>query len=186
MASSTPQARAARYDWDSNEYTVGVRSYNEVMEGYRAQTGFTYGNRAKGVLKETHASSEYETRQAARKLSLVLRHLDAIDAAADNYDLALLTTLLRSPLIKTTLPSSLEALRLSPLLPDTRHDVIGHAWGSCAWRHCGARADVEEALAEIRVGLLEPEEVRFCTGIVRRAVEEVLAEVPKNARAKTI
>ena len=154
---------------------------------FHGPTRFTANTscRAKSAHK-THVSSEYETRQAIRQLSLVLRHLDAIDAAADAYDLDLLTTLLRSPLIKMTLPRSLEALRLSPLLPDSRHDIIGHAWGSCAWRHCGARADAEEALAEIRVGLLEPEEVRFCTGIARRAVEEVLAEVPKKNTRTTI
>ena len=44
--------------------------------------------------------------------------------------------------------------------------LIGFDWGSCAWRHCGARADAQEAVAELysSVGMLEPFECRFIIG----------------------
>ena len=44
--------------------------------------------------------------------------------------------------------------------------VIGFDWGSCAWRHCGAKADAQEAIAELYsdVGMLEPFECRFILG----------------------
>jgi hypothetical protein len=44
--------------------------------------------------------------------------------------------------------------------------VIGFDWGSCAWRHCGAKADAQEAIAELysNVGMLEPFECRFILG----------------------
>ena len=44
--------------------------------------------------------------------------------------------------------------------------LIGFDWGSCAWRHCGAKADAQEAIAELysNVGMLEPFECRFILG----------------------
>jgi hypothetical protein len=45
-------------------------------------------------------------------------------------------------------------------------NLIGFDWGSCAWRHCGAKADAQEAIAELysNVGMLEPFECRFILG----------------------
>ena len=45
-------------------------------------------------------------------------------------------------------------------------NLIGFDWGSCAWRHCGAKADAQEAIAELysNVGMLEPFECRFVLG----------------------
>lgn len=45
-------------------------------------------------------------------------------------------------------------------------NLIGFDWGSCAWRHCGAKADAQEAIAELynNVGMLEPFECRFIIG----------------------
>lgn len=39
-------------------------------------------------------------------------------------------------------------------------------WKSCAWRHCGALADAQEAIDELdhHVGMLEPYECLFCLG----------------------
>ncbi|KAL7471553.1 hypothetical protein ACHAXS_011854 [Conticribra weissflogii] len=51
---------------------------------------------------------------------------------------------------------------------DTRElqSTIGFDWGSCAWRHCGAKADAQEAMAELysSMGMLEPFECRFIIG----------------------
>ena len=48
---------------------------------------------------------------------------------------------------------------------------------SCAWRHCGAQADAQEALAELYnlLGVLEPFECLFCLDIVERSLHDVLA-----------
>ncbi len=48
--------------------------------------------------------------------------------------------------------------------------LIGFDWGSCAWRHCGAKADAQEAVAELysNLGMLEPFECRFIIGKHRR------------------
>ena len=62
--------------------------------------------------------------------------------------------------------------------PDTE-DTIGFDWGSCAWRHCGALADAQEALDELDhlLGVLEPNEAIFCLDIVERSVRDILTVV---------
>ncbi len=76
------------------------------------------------------------------------------------------------------LEDSMDAIRTSPALHRTQSrrdrrdvandlpDLIGFDWGSCAWRHCGARADAQEAMSELynNVGMLEPFECRFIIG----------------------
>jgi hypothetical protein len=44
--------------------------------------------------------------------------------------------------------------------------LVGFDWGRCAWRHCGAKADAQEAIAELysNVGMPEPFECRFIIG----------------------
>ena len=41
--------------------------------------------------------------------------------------------------------------------------LIAFNWGSCAWRHCGAKADAQEAVAKLysNLGMLGPFECRF-------------------------
>lgn len=61
-------------------------------------------------------------------------------------------------------------------------ELIGHDWGSCAWRHCGAKADAQEAIAELynNVGMLEPFECRFIIDVVERSIRYVLAVTPDD------
>jgi hypothetical protein len=60
---------------------------------------------------------------------------------------------------------------------DALSSIIGFDWGSCAYRHCGALADAQEALDEIDhlLGVLEPFEVIFCLDIVERSLRDILA-----------
>jgi hypothetical protein len=66
-------------------------------------------------------------------------------------------------------PSSMP-LRTINYQQDDLPAIIGFDWGSCAWRHCGAKADAQEALAELysNVGMLEPFECRFVIGKCHR------------------
>jgi len=52
-------------------------------------------------------------------------------------------------------------------------NLIGFDWGSCAWRHCGAKADAQEAIAELysNAGMLEPFECRFILGEYMRNLQ---------------
>lgn len=63
-------------------------------------------------------------------------------------------------------------------------DMIGFDWGSCAWRHCGAKADAQEAIAELygSVGMLEPFECRFIIDVVERSIRDVLTVVPDDLK----
>ena len=67
---------------------------------------------------------------------------------------------------------------------DQLPELIGFDWGSCAWRHCGAKADAQEALAELytSVGMLEPFECRFIMDIMERSIRDVLLVVPDDLR----
>ena len=51
---------------------------------------------------------------------------------------------------------------------------------SCAWRHCGAEADAQEALAELNnlSGVLEPFECEFIIDIVDRSLRDMIAMIP--------
>ncbi|KAL3800434.1 hypothetical protein HJC23_011671 [Cyclotella cryptica] len=62
--------------------------------------------------------------------------------------------------------------------------IIGFDWGSCAWRHCGAKADAQEALAELysSVGMLEPFECRFVIDIIERSIRDILSVVPDELK----
>jgi hypothetical protein len=65
---------------------------------------------------------------------------------------------------------------------DQLPELIGFDWGSCAWRHCGAKADAQEALAELysSVGMLEPFECRFIIDIMERSIRDVLLVIPDD------
>ena len=60
------------------------------------------------------------------------------------------------------------------------NDVVGFDWGSCAWRHCGAISDIQEAIDEMDqlLGVLEPQEILFCLDIVERSLRDILSVVP--------
>ena len=65
---------------------------------------------------------------------------------------------------------------------DQLPELIGFDWGSCAWRHCGAKADAQEAIAELysSVGMLEPFECRFIIDIIERSIRDVLLVIPDD------
>ena len=60
------------------------------------------------------------------------------------------------------------------------NEVVGFDWGSCAWRHCGAISDIQEAIDEMDqlLGVLEPHEIMFCIDIVERSLRDILSVVP--------
>ena len=79
---------------------------------------------------------------------------------------------------------SLDVLKSSSAKSEELPETIGFDWGSCAWRHCGAKADAQEAIAELysSVGMLEPFECRFIIDIVERSIRDVLAVVPDDIK----
>ena len=93
----------------------------------------------------------------------------SMKALATNYEWDTLKEHIRNPTyFGQNLEQACYILKLSPdvyLSKDAR-DEVGFSWGSCAWRHCGALADAQEAIDQLdhQVGMLEPHECLFCLG----------------------
>jgi hypothetical protein len=107
-------------------------------------------------------------------LCQILQTIVELQGLAENYQWDNLRTVLHTAPV-----SKLEAAAssLRKLDPDA---VIGFDWGSCAWRHCGALADAQEAIDELDylLGVLEPYEALFCLDVVERSVRDMLTTVP--------
>ena len=136
-------------------------------------------------------TSKDQLQQAILQLYKSLDELDELKTMADDYDWEGMKEHLRPT--KNTLASdvstskreyalpmameySMDVLKSMPSSyyvnsPNTGNtggvsELIGFDWGSCAWRHCGAKADAQEAIAELysNVGMLEPFECQFIIG----------------------
>ena len=176
--------RTRRFEYDSNPSTPNILSYNEVMKSYRDNNVPAMRGEWLGP-----GSTEEDVREAALALWRVRSSLRSLSVMCKEYDWEGALELLHSPLLTTTLASTLTTLRTSRgILTDEARSEVGFSWGSCGWRHCGILADVQEALSELecRMGLFEPEECEFCIGVARRGVEEALEGVPERLRGKEI
>lgn len=174
------------------------RSYNEIMEQHRSERvprwnaleddDSSSGQRAISgmiarrnptIAKTNAVASKEQLQRAVLQLIQSLDELDELKALADDYNWEEMkqrldptaaindaTTTERLPL-PMVLEYSMDVLKAAPSgdLPE----LVGFDWGSCAWRHCGAKADAQEALAELHgsVGMLEPFECRFILGEFR-------------------
>jgi hypothetical protein len=121
---------------------------------------------------------------ATRTIQLSLLHLQTCQELTNNYEWDKLRIALQDPVLHAQLEQACSILKRAPdkfLGPEARNDVIGFDWGSCAWRHCGALADAQEALDEIDhlIGVLEPFEALFCLDIVERSFRDMLAVTEK-------
>ena len=100
-----------------------------------------------------------------------LLSLSKIRVAAEDYQWTTVREELQS--WKNAVEEAANALR--PVDP-----AVGFGWTSCAWRHCDALADWQEAVAELDTltGVLEPFEVIFCLDIIERSLRDMLAQAP--------
>jgi hypothetical protein len=130
-----------------------------------------------------------QIQQAVTQLYQALEELDELKAMSDNYQWDEMKELLhpissgvdndkhKESETRYALEYSMDVIKsfspanekTSTSISSTQNDykeLIGFDWGSCAWRHCGAKADGQEALAELysSVGMLEPFECRFVIG----------------------
>eukprot|EP00956_Cyclotella_meneghiniana_P001540 scaffold1734_cov64-Cyclotella_meneghiniana.AAC.6 len=161
-------------------------SYNEIMLEHRSDRVPRW-NIHKDRMLSTELSSTVasappnmeELQWAVLNLYQSLDELDNLKVMADNYQWdeikAAINPSNKQSSIRSTLEYSMDILKASSSIQSQERKegednniatVIGFDWGSCAWRHCGAKADGQEALAELysSVGMLEPFEVRFVIG----------------------
>jgi len=195
--------RAERYAWDGDARAAKIKNYNEIMEEHRDTSVAQWARlaergRTDGV---PYAGGPAEAADV-RALAAAVDAIDRGVVLAGKRDWDLLVPLLASEALKGGLGRAMESLRAGAaaaakergegravaLAAEASADLareIGFQWGSCAWRMCGALADVQEALSEVEAqcGLYEPEEATFCLLVARQGIVDVLALVPRNVRA---
>jgi hypothetical protein len=144
-----------------------VPSYNEVMLEHRQERVTRWRNTDElGVIEDMAVP--------IHTLCQILRSITDLQGLAENYQwVEMRTALHTAPL--SQLEKSASSLRKWD--PDA---VIGFDWGSCAWRHCGALADAQEAVDELDslLGVLQPYEALFCLDVLERSVRDMLTTVP--------
>lgn len=171
-------------------------SYNEIMLHHRSERV----PRWKDMSMKTYPVSMEQLEDAVSTLYKSLEELDELKVMANNYmwdDIrsylepitdGVATATTRS--LTMALEYSMDVLRTAPMhLSSTTSgsknvnelpNLIGFDWGSCALRHCGAKADAQEAVAELysELGMLESFEVLFIIDVVERSIRDVLAIIP--------
>jgi hypothetical protein len=148
---------------DDSSETRNIRGYNEVMLEHRQER----------VPRWRRTSGDVTTKSAIHILCECVRAVQRMQALANDYQWSSIRqTLQTKPMNQLELAAS--QLRRSD--PDA---VIGFDWGSCAWRHCGALADAQEALDELDhlLGILDPKEAVFCLDVVERSLRDILRTV---------
>jgi len=170
-------------DLESNTYE-NLLSYNEVMEKHRKNRIPLWNTDANmNPITKDIATTTIITRKdvndSVRTVQLaLLKILDCEDLARDYEWDQLITTIDTETLLRTDLEKACYVLKsANEFLSREARDEIGFDWGSCAWRHCGALSDYQEAIdaLEYQVGMLEPYECLFVLDVIERSLRDILA-----------
>ena len=160
--------------------TSNLPSYNEVMLQHRTERVPRWKDASVFNNKSPPAAAIHvmvQCLQTVQKLKLL----------AEDYQWESIRTCLHTEPLATQLEAAASQLRVLERHSGNAESVIGFDWGSCAWRHCGALADSQEALDELDylLGVLEPREALFCLDVVERSLREILASVNWKLADKT-
>lgn len=165
-----------------------IQSYNEVMERHRRERVPAWkGDESNRPYlsfrnKDSVATvSEADVKKAVAAVYDALRAVLKLKVLANDYDWDAMAEILDGPVLVSDLERAAATLQSSrDFLSDETREVIGFDWGACAWRHCGAAADAQESIAELRcrLGLFEPFECLFALDIVERSIRDMLAVIP--------
>lgn len=151
---------------------VNLPSYNEIMLHHRTET----------VPQWKKVPTEQTVQDAIHTVTTSLQKVWKLQDMANDYQWENVRSDLRVPPL-SDLPTAATVLFRQG--DAEQKAVIGFDWGSCAWRHCGAVADSQEALDELEqlLGVLEPYEAVFCLDIVERSLRDILAVILWNVAA---
>lgn len=160
-------------DDDDDDETAHILSYNEVMLWHRQVRVPEWREDFATASTTQRQQRQQQQAQAMHVLLECYQRLATLRQYATEYQWTSLRDALHKEPWSTQLESAASTLR-------SVDPAVGFSWGSCAWRHCGALADLQEAVDELDAlaGVLEPFEALFCLDIVERAVREMLAEAP--------
>jgi hypothetical protein len=148
-----------------------VPSYNEVMLFHRTVTIPQWKRQPSSSMIATAIHTVVES----------MLQLDEIRTMANSYQWDEIRQHIHSAPF-SDLPIQSSVLRQ---VSNEINDVIGFDWGACAWRHCGAISDIQEAIDEIDqlLGVLEPYEIIFCVDIIERSLRDILSVIPWQENA---
>lgn len=156
-----------------------IPSYNEIMLNHRT-------NRVPEWKQNFISQSD-----VVNAVDDIVRALEAVEELkldALDYNYVNMQMKLRQPILTSRLSYSTSILQQAKeyLNPEARA-TIGFDWGSCAWRLCGAKADAQEALAELynSIGMFEPFECLFTLDIVERSLRDMLDVIPNDYKTRT-
>jgi hypothetical protein len=155
-----------------------VPSYNEVLLEHRQERVTRWRAAASHSGDSSSSSSQAATMADVavpiHTLCQILASITNLQHLAENYEWKEMRTALHTAPV-SDLETAASSLRQWD--PDA---IIGFDWGSCAWRHCGALADAQEAVDELDslLGVLQPYEALFCLDVLERSVRDMLATVP--------
>jgi hypothetical protein len=161
------------------EELQSIPSYNEVLLEHRTERVPQW---------QIHSIVSQDVRDSVSTVQKSLLYLQECKTIAKNYDWEGLAAAVQHPLLHDELSKACGLLKnADQFLSLEARNEIGFDWGSCAWRHCGALADAQEALDELDhlIGILEPFECLFCLDVVERSIYDVLA-VTKVYQDETI
>ena len=182
----------AALDFESNAYK-NLLSYNEVMLKHRTDriplwnTNNDHSNYKKGGISVDASSSttiakKQNVMDSVRIVQLAVLRIRDCEELAKNYDWDQLSANLNDKLLRSELTNACYLLKSADgFLSKEARDEIGFDWGSCAWRHCGALSDAQEAIDELdhHIGMLEPFECIFCLDVIERSLRDILAVTTK-------
>mmetsp|Transcript_28291 Transcript_28291/g.68831 ORF Transcript_28291/g.68831 Transcript_28291/m.68831 type:complete len:491 (+) Transcript_28291:295-1767(+) len=202
-------------DLESNDFN-DLKSYNEVMDDHRTNrvpsfffddsstagavdhtmdVGTSLWNRWRTTTTNRNTGtssirtiSEQDVVSSIEQLKSAIMTLQDCKQLAKEYEWEQLRTSINSPTLRDELNNACYILKhANNVLPSEVRDVVGFDWGSCAWRHCGALADIQESLDELEasLGVLEPYEALFCLDVVERSVRDMADAMPPNLIQKT-
>eukprot|EP00537_Pseudo-nitzschia_pungens_P013233 CAMPEP_0172394940 /NCGR_PEP_ID=MMETSP1061-20121228/17144_1 /TAXON_ID=37318 /ORGANISM="Pseudo-nitzschia pungens, Strain cf. pungens" /LENGTH=288 /DNA_ID=CAMNT_0013126399 /DNA_START=368 /DNA_END=1231 /DNA_ORIENTATION=+ len=178
------QAIATAEDLESSTYK-DLPSYNEVMLAHRAKR-IPLWNLDEG--DTLTATTRKDIVDSVRVVQLALLQTLDSQELARNYEWDQLIENLNESILRKDLENACYVLKQADtFLSREARDEIGFDWGSCAWRHCGALSDAQEALdaLEYQVGMLEPFECIYCLDVVERSLRDILA-VTKDYRDASV
>lgn len=175
------QAIVAAGDLESNTYK-DLPSYNEVMLTHRTDRIPLWSTKDKDLL--VAKTSRSDVVHSVRAIQIALLRIQDCQELARNYEWDQLTESLNEKILRSDLQNACYILKgADEFLSREARDEIGFDWGSCAWRHCGALSDAQEAIdaLEHQIGMLEPFECVYCLDVVERSLRDMLAVTNKYA-----
>jgi hypothetical protein len=174
------QAITAAGDLESSAYK-NLPSYNEVMLTHRTDRIPLWNTKENDIAV---ATTQKDVAGSVRAIQLALLQIRDCEKIAQNYEWDQLIVSLNDKVLRSDLQHACYILKgADGFLSREARDEIGFDWGSCAWRHCGALSDAQEAIdaLEHQVGMLEPFECIYCLDVVERSLRDMLAVSDKYA-----